>query len=612
MGDRGARRKAAPPAGGRFALLCAALTGIAAAAGCAGPMLDPGVDGLRRSIIESTRRQLDAVAAGTEPITLTRQPSQLSFNADRLKELEAMSPSLEAPAADLHMPANLMNEASDSAAISLERAVALAVRNNLDAQVAAIEPAITAAQTAQAEAVFDWTLFASVNFGRVEQQTAIPVIRGVPIGSGINRNQTYAYATGLRRLMPSGGTLTISQGLDIFNNQSPDVERFPDPARTASLDITVNQPILRNFGADVSRAQIRLARNAERGAVQALKARLLQTVTDVEDAYWTLALAAQQLRIRERLLARGVETRNVLEGRLGFDVRPAEYSDAVARVESRRGDVIRARNAVWRASDALKALINDPELPLGGETLLMPLDAPVDAPISFGLLSAVATALERRPEIQQAILAIDDASIREQVAENARLPLLDLSFQTRFGGLGETAGRAYDQLFSGDFVDYLLGLTFEQPLGNRAAESLFRQRRLERLSAVVGYRNAIQRVMLDVKTTLRDLTTSYQLIEQTRTARLAAAENLRTLLVEEQNIRALTPDFLDLKLRRQEALAQAELQEVQAIVDYNTAIAAHFAALGTALERNRIEFVVPDASSPSIREWAHAAGDSAP
>ena len=68
--------------------------------------------------------------------------------------------------------------------------------------------------------------------------------------------------------------------------------------------------------------------------------------------------------VSRRLLDRGVQTRDVLEGRLDFDVKPAEYSDAVARVESRKAGVMRAENALRLTSDQLKLLINDPRFPV--------------------------------------------------------------------------------------------------------------------------------------------------------------------------------------------------------------------------------------------------------
>jgi hypothetical protein len=55
---------------------------------------------------------------------------------------------------------------------------------------------------------------------------------------------------------------------------------------------------------------------------------------------------------------------------------------------------------------------------------------------------------------------------------------------------------------------------------------------------------------------------------------------------------------LDLKLRRQEALSQAEQQEIQALVEYNVSLSQLYSAMGTALEHNKIDFKLPDADDP--------------
>jgi outer membrane protein TolC len=279
-------------------------------------------------------------------------------------------------------------------------------------------------------------------------------------------------------------------------------------------------------------------------------------------------------------------------------VKPAEYSDAVATVERRRADVIRAENALRQRSDSLKALMNDEGLTVGSEALLLPADDAPETPIVFSLLDAVTRAIELRPEIQQSILSIDDASIRQIVAESGRLPLLDMAFRARFHGLDGDTGEAYEQIGDGRFVDFLLSAVFEQPIGNRGPEAEYRASHLARMQATVEYRRVLQAVVLEVKTALRNVTTNYQLIEQTRSSRLAAAENLRTLLVQEQTIQSLTPDFLDLKFRRQESLAQAEAAEVQALTDYNVSLAEYHAATGQALERNGIVFDVPEVEGP--------------
>ena len=58
--------------------------------------------------------------------------------------------------------------------------------------------------------------------------------------------------------------------------------------------------------------------------------------------------------------------------------------------------------------------------------------------------------------------------------------------------------------------------------------------------------------------------------------------------VEEDLLRGLTPEFLNLKFTRQETLARARLDEVQAISDYNKSIASLYRAMGTGLQMKNI------------------------
>jgi hypothetical protein len=97
-----------------------------------------------------------------------------------------------------------------------------------------------------------------------------------------------------------------------------------------------------------------------------------------------------------------------------------------------------------------------------------------------------------------------------------------------------------------------------------------------------------------VKDSLRNIDTQYRLIEQTRAFRLAQAENMRALMVDEQTIPSLTPEFLSLKFQRQNELANAENQEILSLVEYNNAIASLWMNMGTGLQMNRIELNVFD------------------
>src|SRR5690606_31738611 len=198
------------------------------------------------------------------------------------------------------------------------------------------------------------------------------------------------------------------------------------------------------------------------------------------------------------------------------------------------------------------------------------------------------------PEIQQAILSLDNTSIRQTVADNGRLPRLDLRLQARYSGLDDDFGNATEDVIDGSFMTWLVGLAFEQPLGNRAGEAEYRKRVLERTSAGIAYRNQVQQVVLQVKSALRQMLENYKLVGDQRVARFAAAENLRAFQVEKDLSAINTVERLNLEFQRQELLAGAEQEEVAALANYNIALARLHVAMGTILERNRIEFVVPN------------------
>lgn len=548
--------------------------------------------------MESIRRE----TAEAQQYPQVRQTQRLDGGVERLElapnileELARESGPGSYQTASVPISPDLLGNSQRVVAVTLERAIKSCVENNLQVQFARISPAVSEAKVVQAEAAFDWTFVQNLTYNNIDQPRARTSLAPSNTGLTSDNQQNVISTTGLRQKLTTGGQLTVQQELTYSDNNTPGQIVFPDPNGQLAVTLQVDQPLLRNFGSDVTLAEVRLSRNAERNAISQLKRDLIKTVTDVEKTYWQLLRAHRDLLILQRLLDRGILVRDQLRQRAQIDAPPAQIAAATARVERRRADIKRAQNALRQTSDRLKLLINDPDLPVGGEMLVVPLDDAIDAPIEFSLLDSIEMAISSRPEVQQSIISMDDSSIRQGVADNGRLPQLDLRLQTRWWALQGHTGNTYNEVFDGDFIDYIVGLAFEQPIGNRKAEAEYRNRRLERSQAVISYRNTLQQVMQEVKGSLDNVTTNYELIEATRTSRVAAAEELRTLLVEKETIASSSVERLDLELNRQEALAQAERDEIAALADYHTAIADLYASMGTSLERNRIDFVVPDA-----------------
>lgn len=574
---------------------------VALVAGCASPLRDQPERDLRRYVRESTERELTEARNWPAPRPLTREPRVPSLDIEPriMQELVTMAGPESYVERTPKMDSLLMPRDLPTATIGLQRAIATAVENNLNVQFARLAPSISRAQLAAADAAFDWVLFSNTQWSATDQPRTSPSIGGSTVGVGSDQRQVVDATVGVRKPLVSGGQFTVQHQFTYTDVETDNLFNRPDPAREANIVVQLDQPLLRGFGTDVTLAQVRLAQNSERDDVQSLKADLIRNVVETEAAYWTLVRARNDVLVLQRLLERGEEVLQKLRARAQFDARPAQIADASANVESRRAQLMQAQKVLRDAGERLKLLLNDPDLPVGAETLLLPADDPVDQPVELSLIDAINTAIAQRPEVQRAIISLDNTAIRLGAADNARLPALNLRALTRLSGMGDSGDSAYDTLEEGRFVDYQVALAFEMPIGNRAAESNYTVRRLERQQAAIAYRNTVQNVVSEVKAAIRDVELNYVLIEQNRAFRIAAAENLRALQVEEETLGRLTPEFLDLKLRRQQALAAAEQQEWTAMTDYNASLARLHGTMGSALERNRIRFDAPNVTPES-------------
>jgi outer membrane protein len=580
------------PAGG---LTAGAMAAILLVGGCQSPFEPVSADGeLRRSIHAAIDRELAMLPPIEQRLQTTQPPAEAERELrERREELDRLVPALGERPRTFELGPDLTGQDQREVGLSLEAAIRAAVSNNLSVQIARLQPAISEADVVAAEAAFDAIFFSSADLEWIDQPTTQPIINNIPVGTPLQVSRRQRFETGIRKPLVTGGDVSLSTEVLRSTSRTPGVQIFPDPAYASALSLGFAQPLLRGFGSDVNRSAIRLARNMERRTIQQLRRELMTTIAEMERAYWDLVFAWKNLEIQQWLVDKGIEVRDVLERRRDFDARPAEYADAVAVVEQRRSNVIRARRQLRAASDRLKLLINDPELAVGSELVVKPIDEVSGMPISYSLRDAVMTAVGHRPEVQEAILGIDDASIRQLLADNARMPQLNLFGRITYAGLDDSFSDSYDELFDGRFISYLLGLAFEMPIGNRGAEAEYRQARLRRTSAAIGYQQVVQNVILDVKNALRDVVTNYELIQATRSFRVAQAENLRALRVREELI-GLTPEFLNLMFQRQNTLAQARSEEVQAMINFDQAVAELYRAMGIGLTMNRIEIELID------------------
>ena len=556
-----------------------------------GPAQGPVLDTHLQTIID---REMSEVGTWEADLDRETAASEVEVALEhRMDELEALTPMTKDSDLEVDLGTNLDGEQQGEVQIDLQTAIRAAVLNNLNLQSARLLPAIQREEVIQAEAVFDVVLGAGYTFTKLRTPNQqIDIGTREDVQPALTNTRTNDGEVSLSKQLVSGGNVKLSTDLEYVNNiGSEGVVYTPNPYWKPSLTLDFAQPLLRGFGEKVNLASVAISRKQEQEAIESLRQELIDTVAATESAYWQLSLAWRNLAIQLWLVDASIQLRDIIDLRRGYDASLADWAQAVATVEQRKADVINFQLAVKEASDALKVLINDPEYPLAGERVLAPVDEMVRTPLAMDFRSALLTAVSMRPDVRQAVYKIDIAEINELVADNGRLPSLDFQAQVSSSGLSESFDDGYnsdDGALGGGFISYILGLAFEYPLGNRAAEAAFRQSRLERSSAIIGYRTSIQTAMLSVKTSMRDVVANAELIRATRIARLASAESLRALEVEQETLASLTPTFLNLLFTTQANLATARSAEFQSIVDFNTSVVDLYQSMGTILDIHQI------------------------
>ncbi len=534
------------------------------------PAAAPTAEELRTSSVE--RAVGDLGPSDESVLPLAHEPSDVpELLAPLAAELEAMGGPVAWRGLEPDVRGDLLGREQDRIAVSLDRALGELEQHNVALTRARLAPRVAEAEAEVAAADFDSVFFSDAEHQKVDQ----PQVFAPGVGSFVTniRSRRSRLSAGLRRRLGSGALVEASTFLERFDSKTSGVSFDPDPAWRSGLSLSVEQPLLRGYGRGVNESDIELALNRAERDRELLAVQTSSLVLSTEVAYWDLWEVWQRMRVLEKLADEGKEVERVLRLRRDFDTVPAQYSDALATVERRKANLVRARLDVRLASDRLKGFVQSPSYPPGSEVMLEPADVPRVGALEVRPAEALRDALLRRPELRAALFDIEDQRIRERVARSLELPDLALLGQVALLGEDDAIASANEEL--DDFIGYLVGLSFELPVGNRAARAEVRRSRLLEREAVLRHEQAALDVVLEVKAALRELEASFSLIGATEALRLAATENLRTLLAEEAVRSELTPEFLALKFQRQELLAAAQLDELEAIGDYNRGIASY-------------------------------------
>ncbi len=507
---------------------------------------------------------------------------------------------------------------------TLSEAVALALENNLRLQVERLDPAVAREDVRESWGNFEPNLVA----GYDRQHLETPVASAVQtfFAGALTDNTTedyFVYDAGLQGILPWGFSYRTGYLMQQLRSDSSFFAL--DPQYSSAWRSELGIPLLRNLYWSAPDLLVRTNQVSQNISDEDFRARLADTVRDVEVAYWAVAAT----RALELAAQKSVETAQDLleQTKVQYQVgvvSKVRVTEAEAGLAQREFDRIVRTNAAEAAQDDLLTAILAPGISDYASTRIRT-EEPTFVPYEVNAEAALERAREQRPELISAQLAVENAGFNEKYSWNQKLPELNVVASYANAGIsgeqkipaGAPRGFAFDpnspdglpaipitqpQLpFSssrwGADNDFLSGdgehswgvrADLLVPIGNDSADARYVKSKINLRRAKTFLRIEEQRVIVEVRTWVRNLQSSIDGVKASQRARIASEETLRA---EQERLRLgdSTPHTV---LEFDEDLRLAESNEIRALQVYREAIAQLERAQGTLLEKNGIDVVV--------------------
>jgi outer membrane protein len=472
--------------------------------------------------------------------------------------------------------------------LSLQDAISLALENNLAIDVERYTPWLDEVNLLRAKSginglvSFDPTLTSNLNIqdsvtplnnplfaGIIPTATTTLSISAPPpliqhVGNvNFQYNQYFPTGTQFQVGMTNNRTSTNFGSFNLYN-----------PYLQSALTVTITQPLLRGFGTLPNTRLIIEAKRTIKVGLSQLEQQVIATTTQVSNDYWELVYARENVKVEEAAL--GVSQRLYEENSKRLEIGTLSSLD-----------VLTAQSQV--ASDK-QALVQAQSVQLQNETTLLnditmnPLDGPLlraeivptttistpDTGENVQIADAVKEAWQKRPELHQAALNLENAGTDVKATKNELLPSVNIFGEYIASGLGgvqttatttatgeflpglpivnsagvpvpdlfqSTAvtvsspvvfpggvGQDLGRLFRGNYSTFEGGINFTLPIRNRAAQADNAQALLNERQQKTQYRQEQNAIFVSVRNAL--------IAMQEDRGSLAAAAEARKLAVQ--------------------------------------------------------------------------------
>ena len=500
--------------------------------------------------------------------------------------------------------------------LTLREATAFALQGNLEIQIAGLNPPIRAAQITEREGIFDLntraTLRATDTRTLETSTTFLNRVNDQRVGQDDSQEQRLAL--GVSQLTPYGGTYDVelsetnlqtsrrTTGSEQKANREGRLLAFPYPFRprsefyTGEANLRATQPLLKNFGSEVTQTQILIAQNNLTISKEEFRRQVINITSRVQQVYWDLVFRRQDLQVQQQQIVLGQQLldqirKQVAVGTLApLDVLQAETN--IARTEER---ILVVDNALRAAEDRLKRVMDFSLVGERADIVIVPADPPTYTDPALDLDEQIRQALEQRADLIQAKLTLENQHIGLVFDKNQALPTLDLEATLRLNGIDNRFGGSFAEIEPNKRYGWGVGMTFRYPLQNRQAKSRVQQSQLAIRQQMVRIKDLEETIISEVRNSFRDVLTNAQRVQASRIASRLAQKQLEA---EEKKLQVgLATVFTTLQF--QDVLAQQRSNEINALTEYLKALVRLEESKNTLLQSYNI---VLQADGPRLQQ----------
>lgn len=495
----------------------------------------------------------------------------MNYSPTRPASQAASAPAGSQPASAPVSPLATM-PASQPVAIGVRDAIYMTLQNNKELILQKFNPQIVRTNEDIQAAVFDPTVGALVTQARNRGKNSVD--------APLNTSNTTIASLNAQQQFVTGTTVNLNAS----TNYNHPVDSLYDDFAATRLGMTVTQSLLQGAGVDVNLASLRQAKIDTQVSEYELRGFAETLVASVESVYWDYILAQRQIDIVVQALdlarQQAAETRERIKvGKLA----PTEEAAADSEVALREENLINARSLLVQTRLKLLKLLNPPGANIWHRDVIVT-DPPV---IPDGKLddveNHVKVALKYRPDLNQALLAVERGELEIVKTKNGLLPKLDAFITLGRTGYSETFGRSLHGLDDQGY-DALAGLSFSFPPANRDAIARNQKAVLSKDQAREAVLNLENTIQVDVRSAYEEVVRTRQQVEATRVTRHLQEVKLQA---ETEKFRVGKSTSI-LVATAQRDLLQSQITEVNAQTNLLQAYITLYRLEGSLLERRHI------------------------